>query len=233
MYEAALRFSHMLDENPHAGATTQPMDDASTNESPRAPSLGLSSDTAAEAPSLDVLRRRLADDDAEAFETIFRRLSEPIFRYVCGMVSDTSRAHDLTQDTFAKLWTARDRMDSVDSLRAYVFRMARNRVYNQQRDARTRRENRNQLRESAPHGSPPAPDQALDADLLRERLRRWIDDLPDRQREALTLRRQQDLSHDEIADIMDIAPSTVNNHIVRALDHLRERLHEHRSDPHS
>ncbi|WP_332316681.1 RNA polymerase sigma factor [Salinibacter sp.] len=176
------------------------------------------------------MRARLANDDTEAFEAIFRRLSEPVFRYVCGMVSDESLAHDLTQDTFAKLWTARDRMASVDSLRAYVFRMARNRVYNQQRDARTRRKNRDQLREAALHGSPPAPDQALDADLLRDHLQDWIENLPDRQREALTLRRQQDLGHDEIADLMDIAPSTVNNHIARALKQLRERLHEHRSD---
>ena len=207
------------------------MDDASTHDSPR--ESRPEGDVASTEPSLDALCTRLANDDPEAFETIFRRLSEPIFRYVCGMVSDESLAHDLTQDTFAKLWTARDRMASVDSLRAYVFRMARNRVYNQQRDARTRRKNRNQLRETAPHGSPPAPDQALDANLLRDCLRRWIDELPNRQREALTLRRQQDLSHNEIADLMDIAASTVNNHIARALKQLRDRLREHRADLHS
>ncbi|WP_103020506.1 RNA polymerase sigma factor [Salinibacter altiplanensis] len=207
------------------------MDDAAAHDSSRESSL--QRDVASTEPSLDALCTRLANGDAEAFETIFRRLSEPIFRYVCGMVSDESLAHDLTQDTFAKLWTARDRMTSVGSLRAYVFRMARNRVYNQQRDAQTRRKNRDQLRKAPPHGSPPAPDRALDANLLRDRLREWIDELPNRQREALTLRRQQDLSHDTIADLMDIAPSTVNNHITRALKHLRERLREHRSDPHS
>jgi len=177
--------------------------------------------------SLDVLRERLGDGDVDAFEAIFRRLSESIYRYVCGMVSDESLAHDLTQDTFAKLWEARDRMASVDSLRAYVFRMARNRVYNQQRDARTRRENRAQLQEKTSDPSPPAPDQVVDADLLRDRLRQWIEDLPPRQREALTLRRQQDLSHEAIANLMDISPSTVNNHIVRALKSLRERLDNH------
>lgn len=208
------------------------MDDASANDSPRAPSPETKPEGTSDGDSFDALRRRLANDDVEAFEEVFRRLSEPIFRYVCGMVSDESLANDLTQDTFAKLWAARDRMDSVDSLRAYVFRMARNRVYNQQRDARTRREQRSQLQREASRGSPPAPDQVLDADLLRERLRTWIDDLPPRQREALTLRRQQDLSHDAIADLMGISPSTVNNHITRALKRLRECLHEHRPNSH-
>jgi RNA polymerase sigma-70 factor (family 1) len=182
------------------------------------------------APSMEVLRERLAASDAEAFEEVFRRLSEPVFRYVCGMVQDEALAHDLTQDTFAKLWSVRERMETVDSLRAYVFRMARNRVYNQQRDERTRRDTREQLGEDAPHDAPLPPDQELDADLLSDLLHEWIDDLPDRQREALTLCRRDNLSHEEVADVMDIAPSTVNNHITRALQHLRERLRTHRPD---
>jgi RNA polymerase sigma-70 factor (family 1) len=183
-----------------------------------------------ESPPLDALRERLVDGDASAFEQIFRRLSEPVFRYVCSMVEDEALAHDLTQDTFAKLWSVRERMETVDSLRAYVFRMARNRVYNQQRDERTRRDTREQLGEDAPHDAPLPPDQELDADLLSDLLHEWIDDLPDRQREALTLCRRDNLSHEEVADVMDIAPSTVNNHITRALQHLRERLRTHRPD---
>lgn len=180
-------------------------------------------------PSLDALQRRLHDGDSEAFEAIFRRLSAPVYRFVCGMVQDEALAHDLTQDTFAKLWSIRDRVDAVESLRAYVFQMARHRVYNQQRDERTRRANREQLRgqRSEADGSV-APDEAADAEMLQAMLRRWIDDLPDRQREVLTLRRQENLSHDEIASILDIAPSTVNNHLVRAMKHLRRRLREHR-----
>lgn len=179
---------------------------------------------------LDRLQSRLGAGDEEAFERIFRRLSTPVFRFVCGMVDDEALAHDLTQDTFAKLWAVRDRMEDVDSLRAYVFQMARNRVYNQQRDEQVRRDNRAELRASAAHASPPAPDTALDTDMLRSRLEDWINELPDRQREALTLRRQSDLSHKEIAEVMDISPNTVNNHIVRAMQHLRSRLRDHRPD---
>jgi len=204
------------------------MDDTSAPHSSHDPASPTSSGTGG--PSLDALCERLGADDVDAFEAIFRRLSEPIFRYVCRMVSDEARAHDITQDTFAKLWSVRERMDTVDSLRAYVFRMARNRVYNQQRDERTRRNNRAQLREDTVHHSSPAPDQSLDADLLRERLDEWIEELPDRQREALLLRRRHELSHDEIAAIMDISPSTVNNHIVRALKQLRSRLRDYRPD---
>jgi len=182
------------------------------------------------AADVDALRSRLGRGDAEAFEQIFRRLAEPVFRFVCGMVQDEALAHDLTQDTFVKLWEARDRMEAVDSLRAYVFQIARNRVYNQQRDERVRRDNQSHLREASVHASPPSPDIAVDTDMLRSKLEQWVDELPDRQREALTLRRESGLSHEEIAEVMDISPNTVNNHIVRAMKHLRSRLHDHRPD---
>lgn len=183
-----------------------------------------------EEASLDTLRERLGTEDAEAFEQIFRRLSEPVFRFVCSMVQNEALAHDITQDTFAKLWTIRDRMDGVESLRAYVFQMARHRVYNQQRDEQMRRDNHVDLKEIRPDSSPPSPETNLDVDMLRSLFEQWVRELPDRQREALNLRRQEDLSHDEIAEVMGISPNTVNNHIVRALKHLRERLREHRPD---
>ena len=44
------------------------------------------------------------------------------------------------------------------------------------------------------------------------------------------LSRYQNLSHIEIADIMKLAPKTVNNHIVLALQHLRSRLLAHQPD---
>jgi RNA polymerase sigma-70 factor (ECF subfamily) len=180
--------------------------------------------------SLDTLRERLGQDDAAAFEAIFRRLSEPIFRFVCGMVQDESLAHDLTQDTFARLWSVRDRMDDVDALRPYVYQIARNRVYNQQRDAKVRRDNRAHLQDTHSNSQPPSPDTTLDVDMLRSMIEQWIDELPDRQQEALTLRRQDHLSHDEIAEVMGISPKTVNNHLVRAMKTLRRRLHDHRPD---
>ncbi|MFB6272415.1 MAG: sigma factor-like helix-turn-helix DNA-binding protein, partial [Salinibacter sp.] len=44
---------------------------------------------------------------------------------------------------------------------------------------------------------------------------------------ALVLSRFDGLSHEEVADVMDISPRTVNNHIVRALKHLRGRIRDY------
>lgn len=70
----------------------------------------------------------------------------------------------------------------------------------------------------------------MDAERLDDHLRAWIDELPDRQREALSLSRFEGLSHEEIAEVMEISPATVNNHIVRALKTLRGKVRSHHPD---
>ena len=190
---------------------------------------GAPASRAAEAP-LGRLKDRLGRSDREAFEGVFRRLSPRVFRFVRGMIGSDARAYDITQDTFAKLWSIRDRLDTISSLRSYVFQMARHRVYNTLREERIRRSNEELVGHGELDARPPSPEALLDAELLRELLDRWIDDLPPRQREALTLRRMEGMSHEAIAELMGISPHTVNNHIVRAMDRLRERLRAHRPD---
>ncbi len=176
------------------------------------------------------LARRSADADADAFEALFRRLSERVFRFVCRMTGSESTAHDVTQDTFARLWSARDRLADVENVEAYVLQIARRRVYNLNRDERVRRDNEALLTSDDVATTSAAPDEAVDTEMLRRLLEQWIRELPDRQREALTLRRFENLSHDAIAEAMDISPHTVNTHLVRAMEHLRSRLREHRPD---
>jgi RNA polymerase sigma-70 factor (ECF subfamily) len=180
--------------------------------------------------TVDALRQRLAASDEAAFEAVFDRFAAPVFRFVSGMVGDDALAHDLVQETFASLWKARERLAGVDSLPAYLFQVARNCVYSNRRSEKTRRARRAEYGRRRPASPGPAPDDDLDAQELRAKMREWIEALPERQREALVLAREDDLSHDEIARVMDISPNTVNNHIVKAMERLRERLRDHRPD---
>ena len=171
--------------------------------------------------------RRLRQSDREAYAAVFDAMHAPLFRYVRSITNDPSAARDITQDVFVKLWESRRSLDPDQSLKAYLYRTARNRAYNHERNRRTRTDKEADVRTDSPAQPTPrtAPDEAVDARMLDQRLRRWIDDLPDRQREALSLSRFEGLSHEAIAEIMDISPRTVNNHIVRALKSLRQNVH--------
>jgi RNA polymerase sigma-70 factor (ECF subfamily) len=65
-------------------------------------------------------------------------------------------------------------------------------------------------------------EQPEETDELINLLKEWIKELPDRRREAFVLSRFEGLDHEEIADVMDISSNTVNNHIVAALDYLKD-----------
>ncbi|MFB6249722.1 MAG: RNA polymerase sigma factor [Salinibacter sp.] len=176
------------------------------------------------------LCRRLAASDREAYAEVFEALYDPLFRYVRSITKDPAAARDVTQDVFVRLWDVRDRLDPSQSLKAYLYRTARNRAYNHERDRETKTEKADDVRHrsNARPAVPTPPDEAVEGERLEAALRTWIADLPERQREALVLSRFEGLSHDQIAEVMDIAPRTVNNHIVRGLKRLRRRVQDYK-----
>jgi len=170
--------------------------------------------------------RRIVESDRDAYEEVFRAMYAPLVRYAASITRSKASARDLVQDVFVSLWESRRTLDPTQSLEAYLYRAVRNRAYNEYRNRRTRSDKERDIRDE-PVGhlsAPPDPDDAVDAQTLQKNLEVWIAELPERQREALTLSRFQGLSHDDIAEAMDISPRTVNNHIVRALRSLRERV---------
>lgn len=185
-----------------------------------------------DAPPFDEWCRRLKASDREAYAELFDAMYEPLFRYVRSITGSPEAARDVAQDTFIRLWEVRESLSPDQSLEAYLYRIARNRAYNHERNRRTRDKKETEVRDqTAAQPAPPArPDDQAGAEQLEDRLWQWIGELTGRQREALVLTRFDGLSHEEAADVMDISPRTVNNHIVRALKHLRGRINDYEPD---
>ena len=182
-------------------------------------------------PSTDVFAqwaRALRASDRRAFADLYAATFDPLYRYARTITRDDEAAADVLQDVYVRLWTVRDRLDPARSLRALLFGMVRNAALNHLRA--------HHRRPFDPLGDfdPPAPldgaDDGVHAADLAGALRAWIDALPDRRREAFVLSRFEGLSHEEIAHVMDLAPKTVNNHIVLALQTLRQKLAAHDPD---
>ncbi len=167
--------------------------------------------------------RKIRDSDTTAFERLYRAQYAPLLRYAHSIVRTEAAAQDVVQQAFMEVWDMRSDLDPDRSLKALLYRIVRNRAYNQKRNEKNRRSKQEEIqRTMAP--AQDDPQGALDAEKLESRLDAWIDDLPERQQEALCLSRFDNLSHDEIAAVMGISPRTVNNHIVRALQRLREHV---------
>jgi RNA polymerase sigma-70 factor (ECF subfamily) len=167
--------------------------------------------------------RRIQESDREAFEQAYRALYEGLLHYAHSIVHSEAAAQDVVQQAFMEVWDMRSDLDPDRSLKALLYRIVRNRAYNQKRNEKNRRSKREEMQRTTT-AAQDDPQGTLDAETLQNQLDAWINDLPERQREALRLSRFDDLSHDEIAAVMGISPRTVNNHIVRALRRLREHV---------
>jgi RNA polymerase sigma-70 factor (ECF subfamily) len=173
----------------------------------------------------DEWSRRLRASDREACAELFDALHSPLLRYA-ALLTDEETAYDVVQEAFVSLWRMRASIEPDRSLKALLYTLVRNEALNQHRTMRRRQDRHAEYSSSS--GSP-SPADRLETQALRDRLREWIDDLPERQREAFRLSRFDDLTHEEIAEVMDVAPRTVTNHVTQALQTLRDRLSEYRS----
>jgi len=166
--------------------------------------------------------RGLIRSDESALEALYRTFHPGLVRFATGLVGEGAAARDVVQEAFIRIWEQRGRLDPAGSPRALLFRTVRNLALNHRRD-RSRREVLLAERYEPPARVAPPPSLPQEEPDPGEQLRRWVDELPDRQREALVLSRFEGMSHQEIADVMDLSARTVNNHLVRALRTLRER----------
>lgn len=173
--------------------------------------------------------RRLRASDAAALNEVMSALHPPLLRYAVRLTNNRDAAYDVLQEAFIKLWQVRDTLDPELSLRAFLYRIVGNLALNH---------NRMKRRETAAlaalpteeDGQAPTPAEEVAAKQLGERIRQWIAELPPRRQEAFRLSRFDSLSHDEIAHVMDLAPSTVTTHIMLALQYLRDRLHAYQTE---
>ncbi len=164
---------------------------------------------------------RLQSSDQRAYSELFEAMHVVLLRYAWRFTGDQEAARDIVQDAFLKLWQIRAEVDPQRSLKALLYTMVRNLVLNYKRAAQ---HTSGVFPEHDLLDRAPAADQQLEASILGDRLRLYIDQMPERRREAFMLSRFEGLSHEEIAQVMHLTPRTVNTHIVLALKDLRKRL---------
>jgi RNA polymerase sigma-70 factor (ECF subfamily) len=165
--------------------------------------------------------QRIRASDEDAFAEFFRAIYSQMVKFAWRYTRSESDAHDVVQESFVKLWKLRENVDPNQSLRAYLYQIVRSRALNYLRDKKdhTSIEDTNQNTLKVQNK---VLANVLENENYDKKMGELISELPDRQREAMELSRFEGLNHDEIADVMQISPRTVNNHIVAALKTLRK-----------
>lgn len=174
---------------------------------------------------------QIRKSDREAFDCLFRVLYPALVHYALRFTRHRPAACDIVQDTFVTLWQKRDGIDPEQSLKSYLYRIVKNRSINWLQMYVNRSEPLTDETENAIPANGHAPDSHFEQSSgLAESFNEWIKELPERQQEAFELSRFEGLDHNEIAGVMEVSPKTVNNHIVAALNTLRERYNTYQQN---
>ena len=157
-----------------------------------------------------------------------------IFLLCRRMLQDAEEADSAAQDTFLKAWQALkgSEFSNLGDPGRWLTRIAVNTCLDRLRSRRWQfwrkrpsQQDEQTILELAPADEPDAEDRFF-AGQIEQRLGRALDKLSARQRAVFTLRHYEDRSLAEIAGILELDIGTVKVHLFRALEKLREELHD-------
>jgi RNA polymerase sigma-70 factor (ECF subfamily) len=167
------------------------------------------------------LIRRLAADDAGALDALLERHWAAVYRYVERRSGSGEHAADVAQEVFCRLWERRSAWRPDGSVRGLLLRLARNMAVSEHRRQQARARATTGYAELYLERAAPMPAERAE---LRGALEAAVAALSPRRREVFLLRMLDDLSYDEIAEVMGTTRQTVANQLSQALGALRETL---------
>lgn len=172
---------------------------------------------------------RVAEGNHDAFRQLVERHQNAVIGTVTKMLGNSADSEDIAQQVFLRIWRHAKRYRPDAKFTTYLFTITRNLVFNEtRRRGRKKEVSAEELEENSNHLIEGSSDQRPDRELLQAELQQAVDNaisaLPDVQRMAVVLRRYDQLSYEEIADVLKLSVSAVKSLLFRARATLRDAL---------
>jgi RNA polymerase sigma-70 factor (ECF subfamily) len=179
------------------------------------------------------LMLRVKQGDAAAFTQLVEKYKQPIMNLVWRTLRDETEAEDITQSVFVQAWKSAPRYQATAKFSTWLYTIARNLCLNEfRRRSRHPTESLDQTRDDS-EDQPlfqvedkrirGAQDEMLQGE-LEHKVDAAIGALPENQRIALALCRQEELSYEEIAEVLGCSLSATKSLIHRARETLKVQL---------
>ncbi len=185
------------------------------------------------APEEPALADGLRAGSEDAYEALISRYQQPVFNLVYRLLEDPGDASDVVQEVFLKVFRNVGSFRGTSSLRTWIYRIAVNEAHNHRRWFTRHRRNQVGLEtedDSARHWQEVLSDHSRSAfDLVSDAETRAIveqalADVNPAFRAAVVLRDLEDMSYEEIAEVLQVSLGTVKSRILRGREALRRNL---------
>jgi RNA polymerase sigma-70 factor (ECF subfamily) len=160
-----------------------------------------------------------------AFESLFEKYSQKLYRFSYSYLKSETEAEDIVQEVFFKIWQNRNSLKTETSFHSYLFTIAFHAIQKSFNNKTRQQRFQLDLFEMLSEENPSLEDQLnFETQLLK--LNQLIEQLPDRRKEIFLKRKKEGKSIHAIAREMGISEKTVENQITEAMHSLRKAFNE-------
>ena len=173
-----------------------------------------------------------------AYAWLIQHYHQPVYSLVYRMVNDAADAADTTQEVFLKVFRGIKRFNEQSSLKTWIYRIAVHEACNRKRWWFRHKSREvsleapvNEQSEHGPYGGEdsleddsPSPFEQLATLEVRERVEQELSRIAEPFRTTVILRDIEELSYEEIAEVMQVSLGTVKSRLTRGRQALKERL---------
>src|SRR5690606_11327661 len=168
---------------------------------------------------------KISEGDQRAFTMLFDFYYQRLGHYIFVITESEEETEEIIQDVFIKVWEKRETLQDINSIKAYLFVLSKNRTLNHLRDKAKARMVEKKWCDENPEDS-----YFLESYSEQEEfyliIQKAVSNLPPQQQKVYQLSRQENLKYDEIAAQMGLSKTTVKKHIQLALGFLKRNVKE-------
>jgi RNA polymerase sigma-70 factor (ECF subfamily) len=158
------------------------------------------------------------------FEALYQRHSREVWALAYARWMNADTAMDITQEAFLRLWKQWESGEEIANPRAWLLRVARNLAEDHAKSAFRRNGTSPPQAMNDVRGDDPLPIESLEREETFAQIRDVLTQMPEADREILTLRYALDYNTNEIADMLAINATAVHMRLSRARQRLADRL---------
>ncbi len=181
------------------------------------------------APAMDVkpedsaLMLRYADGDVAAFETLYRRHNDSLYRYLLRLSGHRDTAEDVFQEAWGKIVKARSQYRPTAKFSTYLYRVALNCFIDHLRRNK-RHANTADVDPDSQSSIGDEPDAETERSLARRRLEAALAALPEEQRDVFLLHEEAHLNLAQIAEVTGVNRETAKSRLRYAVSKLKAAM---------
>jgi RNA polymerase sigma-70 factor (ECF subfamily) len=176
-------------------------------------------------PEDSALMLRYKDGDTAAFETLYRRHNDALYRYLLRLCRHRDTAEDVFQDVWGKIIKSRANYRPTAKFTTFMYRVAHNCFIDHVRRNK-RHANTAELDPDLHADTSESPETSTERSLAKERLLLALDDLPEEQKDAFLLHEDGGLNIDQIASVTGSNRETAKSRLRYAVNKLRAAIQE-------